>query len=221
MITVVDHASPWLILSSTLAKTIQPHDGAHMTSSGTGIATSQPARSTGLRPYRSPSRPATKLVAAFTTPKVATKESTAPRDASPNSASARRGSTVRSRPTMAPTKALTRTSSRNWCQFSRRPGAWPVAPCRSPFAGHGTGSVGGYRRRVIVRPRGGLPRPGSRPRRRPGRARATPEVAPEAGARARRRARPGRPLTARAARGRGCCGRIPARREFARSDDPS
>ncbi len=50
MITVVDQASPWLMPSSTLANTIQPQDGAQMTSSGTGRATSQPAVRTRLRP---------------------------------------------------------------------------------------------------------------------------------------------------------------------------
>ena len=50
MITVVDQVSPWLTPSSTLAKTTQPHDGAHISSNGTGRPISQPATSTGLRP---------------------------------------------------------------------------------------------------------------------------------------------------------------------------
>ena len=50
MITVLDHASPWLSPSSTLATTTQPQAGAQISSSGTGRPTSQPATSTGLRP---------------------------------------------------------------------------------------------------------------------------------------------------------------------------
>ena len=42
MMTVVDHVKPWLMPSSTLAKTIQPQLGAQMMSNGTGSANSQP-----------------------------------------------------------------------------------------------------------------------------------------------------------------------------------
>ena len=56
--TVVDQVSPWLTPSSTFANTTQPHDGAQMSMNGTGSATSHPATSTGLRPYRSDSVPA-------------------------------------------------------------------------------------------------------------------------------------------------------------------
>ncbi len=58
MITVVDQVSPWLMPSSTFAATTQPHDGAQISSSGTGTATSHPATSTGLRPKRSAQVPA-------------------------------------------------------------------------------------------------------------------------------------------------------------------
>ena len=58
MMTVTDQVSPWLTPSSTLAATTQPHDGAHISSSGTGTATSQPPTSTGRRPYRSAHDPA-------------------------------------------------------------------------------------------------------------------------------------------------------------------
>ena len=121
MITVVDQVSPWLTPRKTLAAMIQPHVGAQMTRKGTGRATSQPATSTCLRPYRSPSRPAKRLLTAFTSPKVAMNESAALLEASPNSRSASRGRTVRSSPTVAPTKALTSTSSQNWRQLVRRP----------------------------------------------------------------------------------------------------
>ena len=50
MITVVDQVNPWLTPSRTLAAITHPHVGAHINSSGTGTATSQPATSTGLRP---------------------------------------------------------------------------------------------------------------------------------------------------------------------------
>ena len=58
MMTVVDHVSPWLTPSSTLATSTHVQDGAHMSRNGTGIATSQPATRIGLRPKRSESRPA-------------------------------------------------------------------------------------------------------------------------------------------------------------------
>ena len=73
MITVVDQVSPWLTPRSTFAARIHPHDGAQMISSGTGRPTSQPATSTGLRPKRSESVPATKLVAALVAPKATMK----------------------------------------------------------------------------------------------------------------------------------------------------
>jgi hypothetical protein len=50
MMTVVDHARPWLIPSSTFAATIQPQVGAQISMAGIGIAVSQPASRTGLRP---------------------------------------------------------------------------------------------------------------------------------------------------------------------------
>ena len=58
MITVVDQVSPWLTPSSTLAATTQCQAGAHISTKGTGIATSHPATRTCLRPKRSDRRPA-------------------------------------------------------------------------------------------------------------------------------------------------------------------
>ena len=58
MMTVVDQVRPWLMPSSTLAATTHPHDGAQISSSGTGMAITQPASSTGLRPKRSDQVPA-------------------------------------------------------------------------------------------------------------------------------------------------------------------
>jgi hypothetical protein len=68
MMTVVDHARPWLIPRSTFAATTQPQLGAQMRRSGTGRPASHPAISTGLRPYRSDSAPAAKFVSDLTTP---------------------------------------------------------------------------------------------------------------------------------------------------------
>ena len=51
-------------------------------------------------------------------------------DAIRNSSAPISGTTVRSRPTMPPTKALTRTSSANWRQFSASPRRTP--PCVAP-----------------------------------------------------------------------------------------
>ena len=56
--TVVDQVRPWLTPSRTFAATTQPQLGAQINNSGTGIATSQPATNTGLRPNRSDQRPA-------------------------------------------------------------------------------------------------------------------------------------------------------------------
>ncbi|OHE86656.1 MAG: hypothetical protein A2579_03560 [Lysobacterales bacterium RIFOXYD1_FULL_69_11] len=58
MITVVDHVRPWLTPSNALAASTQFQSGAHISRNGTGIATSQPATSTCLRPKRSDRRPA-------------------------------------------------------------------------------------------------------------------------------------------------------------------
>ncbi len=68
MITVVDQVSPWLMPSSTLAATTHAHDGAQITSSGTGRPASHPATSTGFRPRRSDSVPANRLVSALVAP---------------------------------------------------------------------------------------------------------------------------------------------------------
>src|SRR2546426_7266613 len=121
MITVVDQHNPWLTPSSTLANTIQPQLGAQMMSSGTGSPASQPATSSGLRPIRSASRPAKRLASALTIPKLTRKDSTTVFETSPKSAWAMSGTTVRSSPTIAPTKALTTTSNVNWRQLAPRP----------------------------------------------------------------------------------------------------
>ncbi len=92
-----------------------------MMRSGTGIPTIQPATRTDLRPCRSPRWPASRLDSALASPKEAIKERIAARDAIPNSVSAMSGSTARSSPTIAPTKAFTRTSSENCRQFSLSP----------------------------------------------------------------------------------------------------
>src|SRR5437667_9501304 len=121
MITVVDQHKPWLTPSSTLANTIQPQLGAQMMSSGTGNPANQPATRSGLRPIRSASWPAKRFASAFTAPKVMRKERTTVFETRPKSAWAISGRTVRSSPTMAPTKALTTTRRANWRQLAPRP----------------------------------------------------------------------------------------------------
>src|SRR5438034_1237426 len=121
MITVVDQHSPWLTPSSTLANTIQPQLGAQMISNGTGSPASQPATRSGLRPIRSASCPVKRLASALTMPKLTRKERTTVFDTSPKSAWGMSGTTVRSSPTMAPTKALTTTRRANGRQLAPRP----------------------------------------------------------------------------------------------------
>ncbi len=88
---------------------------------GTGGPMTQPSTSTRFRPQVSEIRAAKKLQKALTTPKLIMKETMAVFDASPNSCSPIRGTTVRSRPTMEPTNAVIRTRSENWGKFSHRP----------------------------------------------------------------------------------------------------
>ena len=121
MMTVVDQHSPWLTPSSTLANTTQPQLGAQMMSSGTGSAASHPATRSGFRPMRSASCPAKRLASALTMPKLTKKDRTTVLETSPKSACAMSGTTVRSSPTMAPTKALTTTRRANWRQLAPRP----------------------------------------------------------------------------------------------------
>ena len=121
MITVVDQVRPWLTPSSTLANTIQPQVGAHINSSGTGRPMSQPATRTGLRPKRSDSVPAKKLVAAFTAPNATMKVSAAVNAVSPNTRSASSGRTVRSWPIIPPTSALTADEQRELGEVLAQP----------------------------------------------------------------------------------------------------
>ncbi len=72
MITVVDQLRPWLRPRSTFAATTQPQLGAQISISGTGTANSQPAMSTGRRPYRSDQVPARKFAPALVTPNATT-----------------------------------------------------------------------------------------------------------------------------------------------------
>jgi hypothetical protein len=121
MMTVVDHVRPWFTPSKTLANTIQLQVGAQINSSGTGRPISQPEMRTGLRPTRSESVPAKKLVIALTMPNAAMNVSVAVKAVRWNVRTARSGSTVRSWPIIPPTSALTPTSSANCAKFSRRP----------------------------------------------------------------------------------------------------
>src|SRR3990170_3628675 len=136
MITVVDQQRPWLTPRNTLAKTTHSHVGANITRKGTGRPTSHPATRIPFRPTTSEARPAKRLLRALTAPKLMMKERMTLLEARPNSCSPRRGTTVRSRPTMAPTKALTNTRSANFGRLARRPstGACAVAEgCKVGF----------------------------------------------------------------------------------------
>src|SRR5918992_2938898 len=91
MITVVDHVMPWFTPSRTLAATTHPHEGAQISSSGTGAPTSHPATRTGLRPTRSVSAPVARLVSALVAPKATTNVVAAVKAVSPKVRSARSG----------------------------------------------------------------------------------------------------------------------------------
>src|SRR2546425_3939866 len=120
MMTVVDQHSPWLTPSSTFANTTQPQLGAQMMSSGTGSPASHPATRSGFRPMRSASCPAKRLASALTRPKLTKKDRTTVLETSPKSACAMSGTTVRSSPTIAPTKPLTTARRANWRQLAPR-----------------------------------------------------------------------------------------------------
>src|SRR5437588_2279048 len=107
--------------SKTLAATIQPQLGAVAISTGTGSATAQPATSSRRRPARWASAPAPRLVSALTNPKATMNDSTAALEARWKLSRPIRGSVGRSSPTIAPTNAVTATSSANRALFSRSP----------------------------------------------------------------------------------------------------
>src|SRR5262249_8548587 len=65
--------------------------------------------------------PETRLASDLTTPKLTMKETTIVVEATLNSSAPISGTTVRSSPTIPPTKALMSTRSENCCQFSRSP----------------------------------------------------------------------------------------------------
>ena len=93
--------------SNTVAATIQLHEGAKYTMGGIGSATSQPSSSTLRRPMRSASRPATKFMVPLTKPKATTKAASSMNEprATPNSDSARAGTTLRIMPIVMPTNS--------------------------------------------------------------------------------------------------------------------
>src|SRR5262245_58157752 len=148
MTTVVDQVKPWLIPSRTLAAITQPQTGAQISSNGTGRPMSQPATRTGLRPYRSDSVPEARLLRALVMPKAAMNISDAVKAPTAKTWPAKSGKTVRSWPTMPPTRALTATRRENWARLARSPSltgraivAELIGQCsrtgRSPWPGHG------------------------------------------------------------------------------------
>ena len=92
-----------------------------MIMNGTGTPISHPATRTFFRPTLSASTPETRLEHAFTTPKEAMNEKIAVLKTRPNSSDPTSGTTVRSIPTMPPTKALISISMANCRQFSLSP----------------------------------------------------------------------------------------------------
>src|SRR5438105_3403904 len=93
-----------------------------MSSNGTGNAANQPPTRTGLRPKRSDSGPAARLVRALVTPKATMKVSAAVTAVRWNTGVASSGRTVRSCPSMPPTSALTPTRRLNWAEGNCRDG---------------------------------------------------------------------------------------------------
>src|SRR5262249_2023872 len=94
---------------------------AKMMMKGTGRPMIQPATSTSFRPIRSEARAAKRLQIALVTPKLTMNEMIAAFETRPNSRSPISGTTVRSSPTIMPTKTLISTSRENCPAFSRRP----------------------------------------------------------------------------------------------------
>src|SRR5262249_32171919 len=121
MITVVDQVKPWFRPSRTLAATTQAQLGAQIRRSGTGRPTSQPVTRTGLPPHRAARPPAGGLAKAFVTPNAKRNVRMLTALSIPKTFDASSGTTVRSWPTMPPTRALTATRRANWPAFSRRP----------------------------------------------------------------------------------------------------
>src|SRR4030095_8330769 len=121
MITVMDQQSAWFIPNKTFATSNQNHRFAKMMRIGTGSPISQPRTSTFLRPTPSEIRAANRLQMALVTPKLTMKETIAVFEVKPNSFSPMRGTTVRSSPTIIPTKTLMTTRRENWLKFSRSP----------------------------------------------------------------------------------------------------
>lgn len=80
---------------------------------GTGSPAIQPATSMRLRPMRSEIWPANKFANALVRPKEIRNDSVTDFDTNPKLALAIRGRTARSKPTVAPTKALMRISRQN------------------------------------------------------------------------------------------------------------
>src|SRR5206468_2734376 len=121
MTTVIDHANPWFAPRKTFARTISHQLSASAMSGATGSARSQPKTSSRFLPIRSESAPALRLASAFATPKPTTNASTAASELRWKSRFPMRGKTLRSSPTIAPTRALTPTSRLNCAAFARSP----------------------------------------------------------------------------------------------------
>src|SRR4051794_36359198 len=133
----------------TFAATTQVQLGARPISNGTGRAQVQPSSSSLRRPTRSARAPAARLVKALARPKATMNDSTAALEVSPKSRSPMSGRVERSSPTIAPTNALTATSSENCARFSRRPSRTCVIS--APWEERAAAAVGGHDLRLLRR----------------------------------------------------------------------
>src|SRR5438067_3871887 len=160
MITVVDQVRPWLTPSRAFAATTQPQFGAKISSGGIGRATSHPETSTGLRPNRSDSVPAKKLVTALTAPNARMNVSALVNAARWKVRAASSGTTVRSWPRVPPTSALTATSRQNWARLARSPSRTPAPGAGFPGgAGRAGAGPGSAAVTWLRQPAAGSPRP--------------------------------------------------------------
>ena len=121
MFTVIDQARPWFIPSNTLAKIIQFQSGANNKINGTGKPNNHPNTSILFLPHLSDILPANRFKTALTAPKLAINETINALDSIPNSSLPMSGTTVCSRPIIAPTNALTKTRMENWLIFCLKP----------------------------------------------------------------------------------------------------
>jgi hypothetical protein len=104
-----------------LQNIIQLQSGANNKIKGTDIPNSHPNTRIFFLPHLSDILPAKRFKTALTAPKLAINYTINALDSIPNSFLPISRTTVCSKPTMAPTNALTKTRTRNWLMFGRKP----------------------------------------------------------------------------------------------------